>query len=435
MFPSPLVIRRCALGALIAALTVTPAWALTNPPTPVAATAGDGGPDCNTDISPTRADNGYLVHSATNLQRKPWQPRGGDIPFTIHVPSGFDTDATVHVCLRWHTTQGESPKFEEASARIDAISTTTHDPTIVATIPPLPPSPARWEWSAKVFDGVTEGIVLGAYTGLWLVPIADVRILVVDKTGAIKADIVAAVGVTAQWWAILMALLSVVVVFYILTTYCKIYMPHLAAVDPILRVITTAKGYGSLSQFQIVLWTFVVGASVIYVMSLSGDLIKISNGTLILLGISGAVALSSQLQSKQEDTRTKTAANGTAGAAGTVTAPAVVPAPTPAPPVTPAPTPTPPPPATTAATGATPAPGTAAGPPTATAHVTSWCDLIYDQGQIDVTRLQMLYFTVVMAVFVVMTVISQYEIPEIPESFLILMGISNGVYITAKFNK
>ena len=53
--------------------------------------------------------------------------------------------------------------------------------------------------------------------------------------------------------------------------------------------------------------------------------------------------------------------------------------------------------------------------------------------ELDVTRIQMLFFTLVTAVFVVMKVVTSYEIPVIPEGFLILMGISNSVYVASKF--
>jgi hypothetical protein len=55
------------------------------------------------------------------------------------------------------------------------------------------------------------------------------------------------------------------------------------------------------------------------------------------------------------------------------------------------------------------------------------------QNEIDVTRVQMLFFTVVSAFFVALKVFVGGEIPEIPNGFLLLMGISNGVYLTAKF--
>jgi hypothetical protein len=45
----------------------------------------------------------------------------------------------------------------------------------------------------------------------------------------------------------------------------------------------------------------------------------------------------------------------------------------------------------------------------------------------------MLFFTVVVALFVGLRVLTSGTIPDIPEGFLLLMGISNGVYLTSKF--
>ena len=45
----------------------------------------------------------------------------------------------------------------------------------------------------------------------------------------------------------------------------------------------------------------------------------------------------------------------------------------------------------------------------------------------------MLFFTVLIAVFVTIHVIDNFQIPEIPPSFLGLMGLSNGVYLLNKF--
>jgi hypothetical protein len=65
-----------------------------------------------------------------------------------------------------------------------------------------------------------------------------------------------------------------------------------------------------------------------------------------------------------------------------------------------------------------------------------WADLVVTgdgRGEIDVTRAQMLFFTLVAALFVGLKVLTSYSIPDIPRGILLLMGISNGVYITAKF--
>jgi hypothetical protein len=54
-----------------------------------------------------------------------------------------------------------------------------------------------------------------------------------------------------------------------------------------MRLISTREGYASLSQFQIMLWSFLFGAGAVYVMGLSGGLINIPTGALVLLCIAG----------------------------------------------------------------------------------------------------------------------------------------------------
>jgi hypothetical protein len=64
-----------------------------------------------------------------------------------------------------------------------------------------------------------------------------------------------------------------------------------------------------------------------------------------------------------------------------------------------------------------------------------WSDLLEAEGggEVDVARIQMLFFTLITAIFVLLKVHSSNEIPVIPDGILLLMGISNGVYLTAKF--
>ena len=69
------------------------------------------------------------------------------------------------------------------------------------------------------------------------------------------------------------------------------------------------------------------------------------------------------------------------------------------------------------------------------AHTPRWADLIIWDGlnEIDVTRVQMLLFTLIAAGFVLLSIGNESMIPPIPTGILALMGISNGVYLTAKF--
>jgi hypothetical protein len=129
-----------------------------------------------------------------------------------------------------------------------------------------------------------------------------------------------------------------------------------------------------------VVWTLVVGLSAIYVMTLSGNLISISDGTLTLLGIASGAALLARVPT---------------AAAPAQAVPAVTSAPI----------------------------------------MPEWSDLVAPNRQmpeIDVTRLQMLAFTLITAAFVVVKVVADYEIPAIPANFLILMGISNSVYVAGR---
>ncbi len=68
-------------------------------------------------------------------------------------------------------------------------------------------------------------------------------------------------------------------------------------------------------------------------------------------------------------------------------------------------------------------------------HKPSYADLIIWDGrkEIDVTRIQMLLFTVIAGAFVLLQIWRDSAIPAIPAGMLVLMGISNGVYLTAKF--
>ena len=65
-----------------------------------------------------------------------------------------------------------------------------------------------------------------------------------------------------------------------------------------------------------------------------------------------------------------------------------------------------------------------------------WSDIVTDTDkppEIDVTRVQMLFFTVISAFFVGLKIVDAGMIPEIDPTYVMLMGISNGVYVTAKF--
>ena len=71
-----------------------------------------------------------------------------------------------------------------------------------------------------------------------------------------------------------------------------------------------------------------------------------------------------------------------------------------------------------------------------TIRVPRWSDLVTDSetpSEIDVSRVQMIIFTLIIAGFVVAQIGDTGSIPDISSNYLLLMGLSNGVYITTKF--
>jgi len=292
-----------------------------------------------------------------------WQPRGGEVKFTVTGP-GFDPEGMI-ACFRWEESGSTVAMPSPAIRRVNNDTQGTF--AFAATVPNM--SPPKYWWLDRAMD--FAGNRKSASTGLWVVPLADFR--VIANSGQI--DVTHPLGITSVGFSFLIAVLVVLIAATAL---------HLFGVSrgvpgrnsPLLKIIATRDGYASLSQLQIVLWSFVVGASAVYVMALSGNLIIITNGTLVLLGISGIAVVGAQVQPQQ---------------GGSVQ-------------------------------GQTRKP--------------QWSDLVIaadDQNEIDVTRVQMLFFTVIVALFVILRVLSSGSIPEIPEGYQLLMGISNGVYLTAKF--
>lgn len=359
----------CAQAASIGLALVVTASACAQtvtPPKPAGETAG-----CNTVEKPLSAGGASIVPEQAG-QQKNWQPPGGEITFTVRSFVQIPPDALVIVCFRWER-HGTQDAFITARPTHLDLSDAGRLLRVTVTVPQtLPKAPSRLSGD-------------GAYGGLFLVPLAEVRILALARDMSVVADVSHQIGIASPFLALLAAILTVLFGFGLLSliSHRRLKRLGLGDLDPIIRIVTTSDGYASLSQLQMVLWTFVVAASAVYVMVLSGELIEITTGTLVLLGISGAVTVGTQLHDASQVAKVAAAS----GASSTQRKP-------------------------------------------------MWSDLIVSdingQREIDITRVQMLYFTLITAVFVVMRVLTSYVIPEIPQGFQILMGISNAVYFGSK---
>lgn len=519
-----------------------------------------------------------------------WQPRGGTIDFTITVsgPGTSPKDIAVEVCFGW----SRDKLIQSAQVSLVSVPTTTsavYRAVIPRSLPSAPwpqeekppvaqpaqPPAAQQEKLPTAGAGNPPNLegtpAVAPRTALWMVPLATMRVAATG--GAATPDVSAdfEVGITMPGVALTLAALAVVIAlafFYVVGRRRGVGLFGIP-----LWMISNRNGEASLSQAQIMLWTFLIVASAIYVMALTGVLIDISYGTLGLLGISGLALLGAKIQKNKDDgqtpgalavpgpvigvaqvgpaafnqvrlawmppvsggpvshyvvqyqvagatTWTTVAATITrphhtvlglaalttynfqvlaanAGGWGTpvqlqgIGTPAVPPVPPGAPApvgglfVSGAPTLDTVQLAWSAPAGGPPgsyvvqwrrndtmdawtkinAPGNPGyvvsglgsgvtydfqvaaangndeGPSSnvvtaSTLRKPKWSDLIVDgdgHGVIDVSRAQMLLFTLVTALFVAINVISYFTIPTIPTEVLVLMGISNGVYLTAKY--
>jgi hypothetical protein len=338
-------------------------------------------PGCNTVEKPLSAGGATIVPEQAG-QQKNWEPPGGEITFTVRSFQSIAADALVIVCFRWKRSYEQQDRF--ITARPVHLDLTDGGRLLKVTV--VVPTTLRRQPPPR-FSGD------GEYAVLLLVPLAEVRILVIGKASdgspSVTADITHVIGITNPFLAALIALLTTFAAFLVLTIVCyrRLRRFGYGDLDPLLRIVATRDGYASLSQFQMILWTFVVAGSAVYVMVLSGDLIEITTGTLVLLGISGTVTVGAKLHDN--------ALASKAAAAGVV--------------------------------------------PPSELRRPRWSDFVVNevdgQREIDIARVQMLYFTIVTALFVVMRVLTTYEIPEIPQGFQILMGISNAVYLGSKVSQ
>ena len=418
-------------------------------------------------------------------EHKNWQPEGGVFDFTVKTaPKTIPANALVKVCFRWKLEAGDPGPFYESGPTY-MLDKQTQSIKVAATVLGIQHKPKWWSGGRKQDANPRVGAYAIPVVGL--VPQADARIIIIDSDGSPLADVLTTVGITSLYFAWVIVIITVLLAFIILWRVGKHRLKDMPKCNPILSVITTRRGYASLSQFQILLWTFVVIASATYVMALQGDLIAITTGTLVLLGISGSATVISKAKSESEAAaapppvdpaaaaaeakaaeeealklraaamlagpEAKKDAQGAADEADAiakaakakaVAADAVVEAIK-----------------KRAAVAAAPADQKQAAiaeaeraeavaqqalKDAAIADADAkkatrlrhprWSDLVMEEikgRELDVTRIQMLYFTLVTAAFVLLKVITSYEIPVIPEGFLLLMGISNSVYVGSKF--
>jgi hypothetical protein len=266
-------------------------------PSPQAGRA-NAGPDCHAPLPPVPPRGNQrmtvaLTDASPGTRGAIWQPRGGEVSFTVTSADGTALGAmNIVACFRWHDGRDQN-NWVASPVPLRVIAAAPGTITYGARVPDLP-AVQSW-WFARVLGAAEQE----EFAGLWIVPIADFRVVATSDTDWKTLDTVVPVGVTSVAFSSLLALIGVLGAWFMLYSFGD--RRGVPGRDVVLKLISTRNGYASLSQLQTLMWSFVVGAAGIYVMALSGNLIDISNGTLVLLGITGVAFVGSKLQSHIDD--------------------------------------------------------------------------------------------------------------------------------------
>jgi hypothetical protein len=240
--------------------------------------------DCSTNLTPSMTGKMLLQEKIEEKEEVTSYPLGTELKMILPITLDQQTQ-NLTACIRWQQPEVlDNQKWAKISWRLIGIE---GDKSIISV-----KLPEREYFSNK---DVVKG---------WHWSIAEIR-LIVDKKG-IKAtdetnnttdeadiliDTMREIRIVPVWFASVVTFVGSIAFWWLcfFIAGCR-KIPGEGWKGFVLRIIVNKYGYASLSQFQTMLWTFVVGASTVYVMVLTGRLIDIQDTMLILLGGAGAIS-------------------------------------------------------------------------------------------------------------------------------------------------
>jgi hypothetical protein len=263
----------------------------------------EAAPACDMDVAQGRVNNLGLTILAD--QQTAWQPRGGTVNFTVTGKTSLPDGLRLLVCFGWtgRDAAATGQSFHEAPG-VTLVKYDTRSASFSVGVPG---------------DLASAPPDLLDYAGLGLVPMATMRIFAYGDKITPFVVVQPRIGITTPVLAAILAVLAVLTCLGFVRAFGK--DRGVPGEGLALWMISTRNGVASLSQAQVILWTAVIGASAVYVMALSGVLIDITNGMLVLLGIAGAATVGSKLQNSQQDTKAGGKPDGAMAKPGPVLSP------------------------------------------------------------------------------------------------------------------
>ena len=250
-----------------------------------------------------------------------WQPVGGDIKFEL---DGLRQPPTMlDVYFVWKDIPGHAIGVADGGTPASERFTRCRPSGRVYQIHSTDPAGSdlkTYTYAARVPDMDVRGEFFLGIEGIrhWsgLVPQADMYVsaTVLDDASPPKPITIllpTTVGVTTPWISFVFSAIIFVLGGIVLSRWSTL---RGVKGDWVLRIISTPTGVASLSQFQIIIWTAVIGTGVLYVMLLSGNLIDVPAPTLELLGVTGLALVGSKLVTGTDGSPLRASTPGTPGA-------------------------------------------------------------------------------------------------------------------------
>ena len=134
-----------------------------------------------------------------------WRPRGAEVRFFIRGSGGTVAVQSVQVCFAWSPTSADPGTHDPISPLVPGSHRPRGKIEYGATVPGL--SSAEPWWPRRPF-----GELAMRFTGLWIVPVANMqvlaRVLLPGENDAVPVAVVLPVGVTSVFGALVLVLVA-----------------------------------------------------------------------------------------------------------------------------------------------------------------------------------------------------------------------------------
>lgn len=344
---------------------------------------------------PPEPDSGTTRAQRFIVQIEPstnWRPRGGEVQFTIRPQQEPNDRYVVHsVSARFCWSRQISPPrcaAQSVEARVNSFKSNERGIVYTALVPRNLPGDEGGFVSRVLGKSEVQSTSFGAVPVAWLETTIET-----EDTRATNEKIKLSteyyfndIGITSTWLAFAGSVVATTIAILSLRALVK-YLAGRRSYSWLKILLSDGTYTISLSQTQIMAWTFVVFAGGWYVLILAGTLIGLPDNMLALLGIQSATTVIARSPDLPDRKRLKHRKDGTSRP-----------------------------------------------------REPQWSDMIAmlspdnrgDFLEVDVTRVQALIATGLAISYVFLSIFNNYEIPDIPRNFLILMGISNGTYLAGR---